>query len=375
MENITRLTSFSSFIITFCRFLRSHEFIIGPLEEKEAFRAISFLSLNSKEILRSTLKSTLVKNHKQYLNFDNLFKVFWEKYVEGIDSKQKERPDLQKNNKNNATSLESLKNWLYKGKSDENINIASYSYSQVKNGKPVKNITEDDLPELRKLIKVYVDKLAQSHNRRKVISTRGRRLAIRNIIRAGLRNGGEILRLYYRIPKKKEPKLFLICDVSRSMDIYSIFLLKFVYAFQHTFRQVEAFLFSAELIRVSKYLQESTIDAAISKITEHFAGWSGGTRIGECLDQFITNFARKIDKTSLVMILSDGIDQGDSDLIGKAIKKMHRKSGRIIWFNPLAGNPGYKPETRAMKAVLPYIDELTPLHDIESFRSIITIKS
>lgn len=375
MENITRLTSFSSFIITFCRFLRSHEFIIGPLEEKEAFNAISFLSLNSKHLLRSTLKSTLVKNHKQYLNFDNLFKVFWEKYVEGIDSKQKERPDLQKNNKNNATSLESLKNWLYKGKSNENINIASYSYSQVKNGKPVNNITEDDLPELRKLIKVYVDKLAQSHNRRKVFSTRGRRLAIRNIIRAGLRNGGEILRLYYRIPKKKEPKLFLICDVSRSMDIYSLFLLKFVYAFQHTFRQVEAFLFSAELIRVSRYLQESTIDAAIAKITEHFAGWSGGTRIGECLDQFITDFARKIDKTSLVMILSDGIDQGDSDLIGKAIKKMHRKSGRIIWFNPLAGNPGYKPETRAMKAVLPYIDELTPLHDIESFRSITTIKS
>ncbi len=323
------------------------------------------------DLLRTALKSTLVKNHKQYLNFDNLFINFWKKYVEGIDSKQKERPDLQKKNKNNATSLESLKNWLYKGKSDESINMATYSYSQVNNGKPLKSIAEDELPELRKLIKMYVDKLVQSHNRRKVISTKGRHLAIRNIIRAGLRDGGEILRLYYRIPKKRVPKLFLICDVSRSMDIYSIFLLKFVYAFQHTFKQVEAFLFSTELIRVSKYLQENTIDAAIAKITEHFSGWSGGTRIGGCLNEFISSFARKLDKKSLIIILSDGIDQGDNDLIGKAIKKMHRKSGRIIWFNPLAGNPSYKPETRAMKAVLPYIDELAPLHDIESFRTVL----
>jgi len=371
MENITRLTSFSSLIIKFCRFLRSHEFIIGPLEEKDTFNAISLLSLNSMYLLRAALKSTLVKNHKQYLNFDNLFKQFWKKYVEGINSKQKERPD-PKSQKNSVPSLESIKNWLFEGKPDETINLATYSYSHVNNGKPIKNITENDLSELRKLIKLYVDKLVQSHNRRKVISTKGRHLAIRNIIRAGLRDGGEILRLYYRIPKKRVPKLFLICDVSRSMDIYSIFMLKFVYAFQHTFKQVEAFLFSTELIRVSKYLQENTIDAAIAKITEHFSGWSGGTRIGGCLNEFISSFARKLDKKSLIIILSDGIDQGDNDLIGKAIKKMHRKSGRIIWFNPLAGNPSYKPETRAMKAVLPYIDELAPLHDIESFRLICT---
>ena len=159
------------------------------------------------------------------------------------------------------------------------------------------------------------------------------------------------------------------------MDHYSIFLITFIYAFQQVFRNIETFVFSSRLYRVSGYLKEGDFNKAVEKMMQEVDQWSGGTRIGECLYEFVSNYSRKIDRNSLVMILSDGIDLGDAALTRAAMKKIHRKAKHIIWFNPLAGHPDYRPETRAMKAALPFIDVLIPLYDLESLKSMIYLLS
>lgn len=368
MPKLDRTGSLSTYIVLFCRFLRKHQFIIGPEEESDSFQAVLHLTLSSQSLFRDALKTTLVKNHQQYIKFEALFESFREQYRNGVDAKERLKPEPAKNKK---PVIRNIKSWVNGNRNDEILTLASFSSMHVSTSRSAIKIPDDDLEELKKLIERFGNKMENAFNRRKRYLPKGGQLSLRTTLRKSMKHGGEIIQLYYSLPKKNNTKLFLLCDVSRSMDLYSIFLITFIYAFQQVFRNIETFVFSSRLYRVSGYLKEGDFNKAVEKMMQEVDQWSGGTRIGECLYEFVSNYSRKIDRNSLVMILSDGIDLGDAALTRAAMKKIHRKAKHIIWFNPLAGHPDYRPETRAMKAALPFIDVLIPLYDLESLKSMI----
>ena len=74
---------------------------------------------------------------------------------------------------------------------------------------------------------------------------------------------------------------------------------------------------------------------------------------------------------TLFIILSDGWDTGDTQLISEHMKKIQRKSLKVLWLNPLAGLASWKPEVQGMKAALPYVDALLPFHNIDSLKDVI----
>jgi len=162
----------------------------------------------------------------------------------------------------------------------------------------------------------------------------------------------------------------VICDVSGSMDIYSRLLLQFVYGLQNSFARVESFVFATSLSRITGELKNKTYDRALDRLSANVRGWSGGTRIGASLLDFNARWLRRIDKRTVVIILSDGWDTGEPEQLALALAKIKERAGRLIWLNPLLGSAGYEPVTRGMQVALPLVNVFAPAHDLASLRAL-----
>ena len=102
--------------------------------------------------------------------------------------------------------------------------------------------------------------------------------------------------------------------------------------------------------------------------------WSGGTRIAECLAEFAERYLDQVvTPKTVVIIVSDGLDRGDLESLPDAMGAIHRRARRVLWLNPLAGDPRYEPTARAMAAALPFVDQLLPAHNLESLERLLPL--
>jgi hypothetical protein len=154
------------------------------------------------------------------------------------------------------------------------------------------------------------------------------------------------------------------------MDLYSRFLLQFLFALQHAFVRVETFVFSTRLVRITDSLARDTYRTALESLASSETGWSGGTRIGESIAAFVAGWARLIDRRTVVIVLSDGWDTGEPEVLADAMRAIHRRAGRVVWLNPLLGSPSYKPLTRGMQSAMPHVDVFAPAHNLESLAAL-----
>ena len=150
------------------------------------------------------------------------------------------------------------------------------------------------------------------------------------------------------------------------MDLYSRFLLQVVYALQHAFARVETFVFSTRVVRITDALARGAYRDALASLAMLDSGWSGGTKIGQSIEAVRTGWPRMFDRRTAVIILSDGWDTGEPEVLGSALRELGRRVGRIIWLNPLLGSPSYEPLTRGMQAALPHVDVFAPGHNLAS---------
>jgi uncharacterized protein with von Willebrand factor type A (vWA) domain len=151
------------------------------------------------------------------------------------------------------------------------------------------------------------------------------------------------------------------------MDRYSRLLLQFVHTVRHAVGNVEAFVFGTRLTRITRQLRHREIRAALDDVSASVVDWAGGTRIGESLHAFNLLWARRVlGRGAIVVIISDGWDRGDIDLLSREMERLQRSAYRLIWLNPLLGSAGYRPQTVGMKAALPYIDNFLPAHNLKS---------
>jgi hypothetical protein len=190
-------------------------------------------------------------------------------------------------------------------------------------------------------------------------------------MRRSLQSGGVPLTLARRQTKTKPRQLVVICDVSGSMDRYSRILLQFIYAVENGMAKVEAFVFGTRLTRVTRLLKHQDIDEAMRRVAREVQDWSGGTRIGQSLQSFNQEWARRVLRNgAVVLIISDGWDRGDPQLLAQEMARLQRSCYRLIWLNPLLGSPRYEPLTRGMQAALPYIDDFMPIHNFASLEAL-----
>ncbi|HZX40512.1 MAG TPA: VWA domain-containing protein, partial [Myxococcaceae bacterium] len=195
---------------------------------------------------------------------------------------------------------------------------------------------------------------------------RGDQISLRRTMREAMKTGGEISTLTYRERKLRRTRLVVLADVSGSMDLYARLLLQFLYALQNAFASVETFVFATRLNRVTDELRAPGYREALGGLSARVQDWSGGTRIGESLAAFLEGWPRLVDRRTVVVVLSDGWETGNPEVLGQALATLRRRAGRLVWLNPLLGSPGYEPLTKGMQAALPHLDVFAPANDLAS---------
>ena len=192
-----------------------------------------------------------------------------------------------------------------------------------------------------------------------------RRPDIRQTVRASMRAGGEPVRRHFREPTTRLRRLVLVLDVSGSMEPYARALLRFVHAAVAGRQKVEAFALGTRLTRVTRELTSRDPDVALRAAGTRVTDWSGGTRLGAGLRTFNDEWGvRGLARNSIVVIMSDGWDRGDPDLLAEQMQRLQRVTHRLIWVNPLKVTPGYAPLARGMAAALPYVDRFVEGHSL-----------
>ena len=249
-----------------------------------------------------------------------------------------------------------------------------YSPEVLLRRKPFDEWSDADLREMDRVIARLAVRLATRRSRR-LVPTRGRGLIdLRRSFRRVLATHGELLVLARRARRIERPRLVLLCDTSGSMDPHTQFLLSFVLSLGRVIRRADVFVFNTALTRITPWLSRRTVQRTLARLATAVPDWSGGTRMGDCLAEFVDRFLPSVvDSKTAVVILSDGLDRGDPQVLARAMGAIQRAARTVIWLNPLLGDVRYEPTARGMKAALPFVDHFASAHNLESLARVIPL--
>ena len=235
-------------------------------------------------------------------------------------------------------------------------------------------MTPDEYRRVKRLIAAIAGNRPLRSSRRRRSDPRGDRLDMRKLIRQSLRTGGDPVDRPYRARKVVPRKLVVLCDVSGSMDAYARALVLFLHAAVGSGPGVEAFAFGTRLSRLTPELETRDPESALEKCTEAVTDWGSGTRIGASLKEFNDVWGRRaLSRGAIVVIVSDGWERQDPELVGREMARLARAAYAVVWVNPLKGNPEYQPLAGGMRAALPYVDRFLSGHNLRSLEELATV--
>ncbi len=329
-----------------------------------------YISLHNRSDFYAAARATLVSRYDDLDTFDEVFKAFWARPILPDDMTLTDTdaggdPDLDvQADVNEVVDTADLQEEAEgEGESEE----VGYSPDEALMGKDLAAMSDREIEQARKVIHEIVNIIANRRSRRRVPENRGAELDFRRTWRRNALYGSDGVELMMKRRRIKKTKLMLLCDVSGSMDCYSRFLIRFIYALKREIRDVEVGVFSTRMTAISRLLKTKGIEESLVEVADTVHDWAGGTDIGGCLREFNDQFARDMLHSRTVMIIvSDGWDRGDPDLMRQEMARLRKRVHKLMWLNPLLGTPGYQPLCLGMKTALPYLDYFLPAHNLES---------
>jgi uncharacterized protein with von Willebrand factor type A (vWA) domain len=360
-------------VVEFCRFAREHGLSAGVKESLDSLAAVRLAGMGERNTLPLALRAVICSSKDEWDRFDDIFRAFWNAAdvpAPAASPKRHERKSRSPAGERRGGAERPIVTGTGSGRSEEDGGRAVVGASALERLRKTdfSLVPQQDLEALERLSLRLFRRMALRLSRRlRVTNVGAGPVDLRRTIRRGIPRGGELIELKYRIRKRRPGRLVILLDVSGSMNPYSLFLLRFAYALQKHFQRVHTLLFSTQLVDITAALKAPRLSEALVALSREDAGWSGGTKIGESLGEFLRLHGRKLlSRDTLLMILSDGWDTGEPDVLAGELAAARRRVGKLIWLNPLLGLEGYEPITRGMSAALPFIDVFAPAHNLES---------
>lgn len=361
--------------LEFCYLLRAHGIEVTAGRMIDTFRALQEIDVFCREDFYTVLEATLISRTSDREVLQQLFAQFWRgpSWAMPVDPCL---PALEDGCAPPQTLLGQPKlhveQWAFQAEEegdDPGQSVALYSPQEMLTHKDFGKMSAPELLRVQRLIMTMARHMATRLCRRKKVGTKVSSVDPGRTMRRSMRYGGEVMELIRRGPRLGKTKMVLLCDVSGSMEVYSKFLLQFLYGLQNGLRGIETLVFSTRLTRITPLLRRRHIDAALHLVSSAVHDWSGGTKIGACLHEFATTLApTMVNSKTLVIIISDGWDTGDVTLLDTAMASLKSKALRLIWLNPLLGSPHYQPLCKGIQTALPYVHDFLPVHNVESLR-------
>jgi len=360
----------------FARALRERNVRVSLSDEADALEALTLSDLSDPGEVRRALMIALKIRPRDAAAFAELFASWWTGASRGVPEvppvarSPREAGRVRRFGSGAASRLSEVEVETPQG------DTPGYSADAVLRRRPFEECSEAELSAMERLLERLTVRLATRRSRR-FVPTRGRgRLDPRRSFRNAVATDGEFLRLARRTRAIEEPRIVVLCDTSGSMDPHTRFLLSFLLAVKRAARRTEIFAFNTSLHRLTPWIAPSRIAPTLARIAAHVPDWSGGTRIGESLRDFVDHYLEEIvDHRTVVVIVSDGLDRGDTDALVAAMRAIHARARKVIWLNPLLGDARYEPTARGMAAALPYVDVFAPAHNLESLERLLPLLS
>ncbi|MEK7410392.1 MAG: VWA domain-containing protein, partial [Actinomycetota bacterium] len=242
------------------------------------------------------------------------------------------------------------------------------SDAEIWRNKSFADCTPEELASLRRIMAQVRLTPPRRRTRRSASSQAGSRFNVRRTVREMMRMHGEPAGLYWLRRKHRIRPLIFILDVSGSMSDYSRNLLQFAYSAKRAVDRVEVFCFGTRLTRITRSLERRRPDDAINLAAKNVFDWDGGTRIGDSLNTFVRDWARRgMSRGAIVVICSDGLDRGDPAVLSSAMERLSRLCHRIVWMNPHKGDDSnFEPNSLGMMVAAPHIDLILSGHNLRS---------
>ncbi len=369
----------------FARTLRDSGFHLGIAETRDALSVLASPAALKPTSLKPALRALFCATHSDWQRFDEIFDAFWQgrymrqRQVLSSSPQASHAPAKRLAESHVPQDALGLPDHVER-RSDGDGATPADGRGRREGASRVEALTSVDLRHI-----VDPDDIAATHAlaarlarvmrarlmRREQIRRRGRRLDLRRTIHRNVSHGGMLLELAWRRRKIKPLRLVVLLDASGSMSLYTVFFVRFLHGVVDAFREAEAFVFHTRLAHVSPSLRDRDVTRAVEKLSLMAQGIGGGTRIGDSLAAFNRWHARRvINSRTAVMIVSDGYDTGEPGKLAEEMRRLRRRSKKIIWLNPLIGWRDYSPQARGMQAALPYVDLFAPAHNLQSLAAL-----
>jgi uncharacterized protein with von Willebrand factor type A (vWA) domain len=361
-------------LVEFVRLARANGFQAGVRESIDAQRIARYCGVTDPQRLHWGLRSLLCSGEDDWDRFPELFDAYWRPgNLQARYQPMAGSPASKPAGGNGARGGESSgadADQLQSGADD-----AAGSSGTRKGASYRATLTQTDfrfladtgsMRDAERLVERLAKRMRRRMVRRQRVQRQGRRIQLRRTIRNSLRYGGTPLQLAFRQRTRRQPRLILVTDVSRSMSLYSTVFLRFARGIVNAFRDADAFACHTGLVHITDALRQPDLARVRESLALISLGWSGGTRIGESLQRFAQDYAARMNSRTVFIMVSDGLDTGEPALLARQLAGIRRRCRKVVWLNPLLGVEGYEPKTGAMLAALPHIDVFAPAHNLQS---------
>ena len=368
-------------ILYFARALRAAGIPVGPGAVLDALEALSVARVGARDDFYWTLHAVFVKRHEHTILFDQAFRIFFRKrgYIEKLIASMLPEA-LPGSPKAPPPGAQRIQEALFSGtnereqdKSDVEIDARlTVSDREVLQKKDFAQMTAAEITAAKEAIARLILPLDEVRTRRLAPNRRGHLIDIRRTLRASMKAGGAVIDLKYLGPRVKEPPIVALLDISGSMSEYTRLFLHFLHAVTDARKRVTTFLFGTRLTNVTRAIRQRDPDEALAACSADVPDWSGGTRIASSLRAFNKQWARRVlSQGAVVLLITDGLERDADDTLSFEMDRLHRSCRRLVWLNPLLRFDGFEARAKGIRTMLPQVDELRPIHNLESMTELV----
>jgi uncharacterized protein with von Willebrand factor type A (vWA) domain len=366
MSVVADSTPLERIAVAFVTALRSAGLEVPVGSALRYHEALLTLGLGNRDSVYWAGRATMVHEPELISVYDHIFSAFWEGQVVLLSHEaqaEEEEVLLAVDDDSDADGDD--------GEAEETdlpIITLRYSAHELLGEKDFSEYNDAELNEAQLLMQRMAVVGGRRPSRRRVPTSRQQgRPDLARTVRRALKAGGEPIERRFTTHGDRLRRVVFLLDISGSMETYARALVRFVHAAVAGRRRVEVFTLGTRLTRVTRELSSRNPDRAVAQAAQAVDDWSGGTRLGESLRAFNDQWGQRgMARGATVVVLSDGWDRGEPDVMAEQMARLQRVAHEVIWVNPLKASPGYEPLAQGMAAALPYVDRFIEGHCLDS---------
>ncbi|MEN3048178.1 MAG: VWA domain-containing protein [Candidatus Caldarchaeales archaeon] len=359
------------FVVELANLLRERQLKVGVSESLDACEALYHVRSYGLPELKTAIRVTMIKDPSKFHLLEEVFQQAVSQATSGeeVGEEGERAGEGSESSSQRLSAVRAVQDQSGGQQQDKSVDVFMYSPMETLHKRVLKPIDPMRVKAGKRVIRRMRRRLAVLEGRRYRRSAKGE-LDFPRTMRSALGTAAELMELKRSSKVLSRLRVVAFFDISGSMDTYNEWIVRAMYLIRRLARRVEVFVFSTRLMRVTELLETTNLEEIRRRLSERVDLWGSGTRIGSCLRTFLERYGTLVDRSWVAIIVSDGWDTGEPEVLRESMEGLRVRVGKIVWLNPHADKPNFRPMTVGMLTAMPYVDVLagtSTLEDMGSF--------